>query len=283
MVTDDGIDRRFYELCALTELKNRLRAGDIWVTGSRQFKDFDTYLLQPSRFVEMRAQQNLSLPVEHNGDTYVAGRVALLKQTLHEVNGLAARGELPDAAVSESGLKISPVANAVPDEASVLMRRAYALLPHIKITDLLLEVDRWTGFSKHFTHLKTGEPAKDQLLLLTAILADGINLGISKMAEACPGTTARKLDWLASLHTRDDAYTKALAEWSTIIIGIHSPNTGEKAQHRRQMASVSAPAGAESSPGRSISAMEMNRACSFTPTSPTSTHLLYEGNRRECP
>jgi TnpA family transposase len=32
------------------------------------------------------------------------------------------------------------------------------------------------------------------------------------MAEACPGTTARKLDWLASLHIRDEAYTKALAE-----------------------------------------------------------------------
>jgi Tn3 transposase DDE domain len=70
------------------------------------------------------------------------------------------------------------------------MRRAYALLPHIKITDLLLEVDRWTGFSKHFTHLKTGEPAKDQILLLPAILADGINLGLSKMEEACPGTAA---------------------------------------------------------------------------------------------
>jgi hypothetical protein len=25
------------------------------------------------------------------------------------------------------------------------------------------------------------------------------------MAEACPGTTARKLDWLASLHIRDEA------------------------------------------------------------------------------
>ncbi len=58
------------------------------------------------------------------------------------------------------------------------MRRAYALLPHIKITDLLIEVDRWTGFSKHFTHLKTDKPAKDQILLLTAILADGVNLGI---------------------------------------------------------------------------------------------------------
>ena len=201
VVTGEGID-----------LKNRLRSGDVWVTGSRQFKDFEAYLLEPSRFTELRTKQNLSLPVELDGDSYVAERIAQLKQSLDEVDGLAARGELPDAAVSESGLKITPLTNTVPEEASVLMRRAYALLPHIKITDLLLEVDRWTGFSKHFTHLKSGEPAKDHILLLTAILADGINLGISKMAEACPGTTARKLDWLASLHIRDEAYTKALAE-----------------------------------------------------------------------
>jgi hypothetical protein len=32
------------------------------------------------------------------------------------------------------------------------------------------------------------------------------------MAEACPGTTARKLDWLASLHIRDETYALAIAE-----------------------------------------------------------------------
>jgi len=35
---------------------------------------------------------------------------------LDEVNGLAARGELPDAAVSESGLKITGLANTVPEK-----------------------------------------------------------------------------------------------------------------------------------------------------------------------
>ena len=73
-------------------------------------------------------------------------------------------------------------------------------------------MDRWTGFSRHFTHLKTRQPCEDPTLLLTAILADAINLGIAKMAEACPGTTARKLDWLASLYVRDETYAKALAE-----------------------------------------------------------------------
>src|SRR5260364_323178 len=36
----EGVDRRFYELCTLSALKNALRSGDLWVQGSRQFKDF---------------------------------------------------------------------------------------------------------------------------------------------------------------------------------------------------------------------------------------------------
>jgi hypothetical protein len=35
VMTEAGIDRRYYELCALSELKNALRSGDIWVQGSR--------------------------------------------------------------------------------------------------------------------------------------------------------------------------------------------------------------------------------------------------------
>ncbi|ENZ3561734.1 hypothetical protein ACGG3K_004632, partial [Enterobacter hormaechei] len=43
------------------------------------------------------------------------------------------------------------------------------ILPHVKITELLLEVDEWTGFTRHFAHLKSGDLAKDKNLLLTTI------------------------------------------------------------------------------------------------------------------
>jgi len=85
-------------------------------------------------------------------------------------------------------------------------------LPHLKITELLLEVDSWTGFTQHFKHLKSGECVDDRQLLLTAILADAINLGLSKMAESCPGTTYAKLTWLQAWHIRDETYSAALAE-----------------------------------------------------------------------
>jgi hypothetical protein len=93
-----------------------------------------------------------------------------------------------------------------------LIDQTAMILPHVKITELLLEVDEWTGFTRHFTHLKSGDLAKDKNLLLTTILADAINLGLTKMAESCPGTTYAKLAWLQAWHTRDETYSTALAE-----------------------------------------------------------------------
>lgn len=40
-------------ICALSELKNALRSGDIWVKGSRQFRD-DEYLLQAGKFAALK-------------------------------------------------------------------------------------------------------------------------------------------------------------------------------------------------------------------------------------
>jgi hypothetical protein len=34
VISDEGLDRRFYEICVLSELKNSLRSGDIWVQDS---------------------------------------------------------------------------------------------------------------------------------------------------------------------------------------------------------------------------------------------------------
>jgi hypothetical protein len=63
-----GVDRHFYELCALAELRDRLRAGDIWVTGSRQYRDFETYLIPAATLARRNrsatgdASQGLNFP-----------------------------------------------------------------------------------------------------------------------------------------------------------------------------------------------------------------------------
>lgn len=210
--TDGGLDRRSYELCALSELKNSLRSGDIWVEGSRQFKDFDAYLLPAETFAALKRSDAVPLTAATDCARYLDDRLALLERQLDTVNGLAKTQDLPDAVLTESGLKITPLSNAVPDEAAALTQQTSAMLPHVKITELLMEVDEWTGFTRHFTHIKNGQRAADTPMLLTAILADAINLGLTKMAESCPGTSYAKLSWLQAWHIRDETYSAALAD-----------------------------------------------------------------------
>ena len=212
VMTDAGIDRRYYKLCALSELKNSLRSGDIWVQGSRQFKDFEDYLVPPAKFASLKQSSALPLAVATDCDQYLHDRLTLLEAQLATVNRMAAANDLPNAIITESGLKITPLDAAVPDTAQALIDQTAMILPHVKITELLLEVDEWTDFTRHFTHLKSGDLAKDKNLLLTTILADAINLGLTKMAESCPGTTYAKLAWLQAWHTRDETYSTALAE-----------------------------------------------------------------------
>ncbi|MBY0545567.1 MAG: Tn3 family transposase [Gammaproteobacteria bacterium] len=209
---DKGIDRRYYELCLLSELKGVLRSGDAWVQGSRQFKDFNTYLVTPEKYTTLKQNNELPLKVATDCDQYLYEHLTLLESELIKVNQMAAADDLPDAVITESGLKITPLDAVIPENAQKFIDQATALLPHVKITELLLEVDQWTNFTRHFTHLKSGELAKDKNLLLTTILADGINLGLSKMSESCPGTTYSKLAWLQAWHIRDETYSAALAE-----------------------------------------------------------------------
>jgi hypothetical protein len=195
VITPTGIDRQYYEFCVLNELKGALRSGDIWVKGSRRYRNFDDYLIPSGDFEKSLRDHQLPLAVPGDCHEYIESRLTLLASRLEEVNAMALAGDLPDVDISDKGVKITPLDNSVPSAASPFGDLVYGMLPHPKMTEMLDEVDGWTGFTRHFTHLKNNHVRpKDRKLLLTSILADGINLGLTKMAESCPGTTKSSLE-----------------------------------------------------------------------------------------
>nr|MEC6699833.1 hypothetical protein [Sphingobium sp. SJ10-10] len=86
----------------LTQLRDRLRAGDIWVAASRQYRAFDSYLLPPATFDAMRARGPLPLAIDTDFDSFVAGRRASLDTAIERVTILARQGELPQPTWPES-------------------------------------------------------------------------------------------------------------------------------------------------------------------------------------
>jgi hypothetical protein len=53
VLTAAGVDRPLYEIAALAELRNSLRSVDVWVPGSRQFRDFEEYMTPPAQFARL--------------------------------------------------------------------------------------------------------------------------------------------------------------------------------------------------------------------------------------
>ena len=156
------IDRRYYELCVLSELRDRLRAGDVWVTGSRQYRSYEERLVSPETLENLKQSGDLPIAVEVDFDTFIASRQTLLDERMTAVDARAAEGKLPDVTLTKGVLKISPIEKSTPPEAEALAARLYAMLPRIRITDLLAEVATWTLFPDCFTHLRTGETAARQ-------------------------------------------------------------------------------------------------------------------------
>ena len=70
-------------------------------------------------------------------EKYLAQRSELLHAEFLRVDRLAQADELPEASVTDGGLKITPGNNQASNEAGLLTRQAYGLIPRIKITDLL--------------------------------------------------------------------------------------------------------------------------------------------------
>ena len=81
-------------------------------------------------------------------------------------------------------LVVSSLESEVPDAAEALKWELNSFLPNVHITDLLAEVDGWTGFADKFTHLRTGDMVRNRSAILAAVLADATNLGPKRMAEA---------------------------------------------------------------------------------------------------
>jgi TnpA family transposase len=233
----DGLDAKAYEVAVIVHLRDRLRAGDVWVEGSRAYRRFDDYLLPQATFAALRAEGRLGLALPDTAAAWLEARGAVLREKLDVVLAASAAGKLVDASINEAGLEVAPIRREQQDHARTLSRQLYALMPRIRITDLLAEVNDWTGFADRFTHFRTGEAAADLPALMGAILADATNLGLDRMAESSRGLTIHRLNLVIDRHVRPETYTAALA---AVV----------DAQHAEPFAAVWGPGSTSSSDGQ---------------------------------
>jgi TnpA family transposase len=157
-------------------------------------------------------QEPLPLDIDTHLPSYMAEYRHKLEDNLTNVACKARENTLPDVTLTDGDLRITPLRKNTPESAEVFAENAYALMPHVKITELTARGGRSVDESGR-SILASAYPgtAQKSAGLVTAVLADGINLGLTRMSEACRETTWRQLSWTADWHVREECYAQALA------------------------------------------------------------------------
>ena len=200
------LDRKIWETALLFSLRDSFRSGDIWLKTGRRYGQLSKNLV-PIESV----QSNNLLAVPFDVHQWLDSREALLDVSLSITAKAAKKGLLPNSNIKNGELIVTKLARQSPEKTDELVLSLYRQLPQTKITDLLLEVNNDIKFTEAFTDIRTGSPCRDQIGLLTALLSDGVNLGLTKMAAATNAHSYWELLRIAKWHVQEDAYDRALA------------------------------------------------------------------------
>lgn len=128
-----------------------MRSGDVWVERSANYRRFDSYPLPPAAVPKVVA--DLGLPA--SADEWLASRRQELDKRLRRFAESLRRGTLAGVEMRDGQLHVTPVKASAPPDARSFADRVDALLPAVRITELLHDVNRATGFASVFTNLRT--------------------------------------------------------------------------------------------------------------------------------
>lgn len=243
---DEGrLNRKYYELCVLFELRSALRSGDIWVEGSRRYARLDSYLIPVENWSEMRPAVCDLLPLPEDGESRIKLRQAELqelfgqfdrffdellvkhKKKSMEAGKLASHFDPADHTNPKINIRMENgklIVTKLPGEeitpsSEALKEEIVSRLPEIELTDLLIEVDGWTNFSRFFEHPSGNEPRSPDALrhCYASILAQACNFGFMQM-QRMSGLTYRKMAWYSTWYLREETLKSAFSE----LVNFHS-------------------------------------------------------------
>lgn len=210
IVNGGKIDRTYWELATYFGISSALASGDLWVPTSRIHRSLED-LLTPRGFATAKAPVLLPQSTRLSADEWIAQRSAQLDAALLETaQGLSDKGPLLFTGDKLRFPKGSKTEDIETDPGRLLATRTYGALPTIRITDVLSQVARWTGFIDQFGHVSSGLPPSDERAFLAALIAEATNLGLTRMADVCGVASRRALLRMQTWHMREDTFRAAL-------------------------------------------------------------------------
>ncbi|HHU6767072.1 TPA: Tn3 family transposase [Klebsiella pneumoniae] len=211
------IQRAGYSLCLLERLQDALRRRDIWLENSDRWGNPREKLLQGEEWQAQRVPvcRALGHPTDgHKGMQQLAVQLdETWKAVASRFEGNAEVHICHD--VKHPSLTISSLEKLEePPSLHRLNSRVRQLLPPVDLTELLLEIDARTGFTREFTHVsESGARAQDLHISLCAVLmAEACNIGLEPLIKHnIPALTRHRLSWVKQNYLRAETLVSANA------------------------------------------------------------------------
>ncbi|OVY78686.1 Tn3 family transposase [Yersinia pestis] len=211
------IQRAGYSLCLLERLQDALRRRDIWLKNSDRWGDLREKLLQGEEWQAQRVLVCRALGHPTDGHKGVQQLAVQLDETWRAVASrfegntevhICNDGKYPSLTISSLEKWEEPLS------LFRLNNRVRQLLPPVDLTELLLEIDARTGFTREFTHVsESGARAQDLHISLCAVLmAEACNIGLEPLIKHnIPALTRHRLSWMKQNYLQAETLVSANA------------------------------------------------------------------------
>jgi len=211
------IQPRAYTFWVLEQMIEALRRHDIYVTGSKRYGDPRAQLLQGTAWTSSRSQILRTLDWSSNAEESL---LSLAKDLDSCYRRTVDRWEANPAVHLETfagreRIVLAPLDRLEePHSLLELRKQVQNLLPRTDLPELLLEVNRWTGFADVFTHVsEEGSRIKDLAVSVCAVLvSQACNIGLEPVVQTgIPALERDRLTWVEQNYFRADTITQANA------------------------------------------------------------------------
>lgn len=214
LLTDeaDSINRNTWETGLAIAIKNALRAGNLYLAQSKQHVSFWELILSATNWEEVKEEAYVELQQPSEEEV----KSDLIQQFNENVKTAIDKFDDDDFATIIGGkLKLKRDDKLAEDpKVKQLQKVIDASMPFIRIEELLMQVDKMTGFSKHFKPIAghASKPKQFYKTLIAAIVSQATNLGVVAMSASMKDTSVNKLRHVLHYFIREDTLKAANAQ-----------------------------------------------------------------------
>jgi TnpA family transposase len=212
------IDKRYYTLCVLAQLRGGLRKRDIFLESSERWHDPNARLITHKEWESKRNSFIATL----DKNTSVDAELHLLEQRLDEAFATTEKG-LPhnpalrifnDAlSVQKEYFSLAKLDETPEAESLVILRESVAsLLPSVELPEILWEIHSKTHFADEFTHVSDEKTRITDLPLsiCAVLIAESCNIGLEPLIRSDhPALNRARLEWVQQHYLRADTIRAA--------------------------------------------------------------------------